>query len=329
LVADQWETIMRKYLVLGVLTLWVSAAFSIDEWPAKPVRLVVPAPAGASNDVAARAIGERLSKMWAQPVVVENRPGAGTTIGTSAVAKAGADGYTLGWVISAHAINPSLYPNLPYDTLRDFSGVTLVYALKPVIVAAADFPARSVDELIALARANPGRLTFASPASGSSVHLVAELFKLMHGLDIVHVPYKGGTAAHPDLMAGRVSFMFDAFPNAASQIRSGNLKVLAVVSDAPLRGYPQLPLLRGLLPSDASVGWNGIVVPVKTPRDTVAKLNADIIAAVRSAEVQELFTALSVETAVTTPAQFDAFIRQDLARWADVVKRAGIKLEGQ
>jgi tripartite-type tricarboxylate transporter receptor subunit TctC len=318
---------MRWESWIAVLGFCFSSAYAAEDWPTKPVRLIMPSPAGASNDVAGRVIGERLTKMWRQPVVVDNRPGAGTTIATNALAKAAPDGYTIGWVISAHAINPSLYPKLPYDTLRDFAGVTLVYALKPVIVAAPNFPASTVGELIQLARRKPGMLTFASPATGSSVHLVAELFKLKYGVDLVHVPYKAGTSAHPDVIAERVALLFDALPNALPQVQSGKLKVIAVVSDAPINGHPEFALLKGLLPADAAVGWNGIMVPAKTPRDIVARLNADVIAAVRSTEVQERFASLAVETLVNTPQQFDAFIRDDMARWADVVKRAGIKLE--
>ena len=299
-----------------------------EGWPTKPVRLIVPSPAGAQNDIAARVIGEQLSKIWHQPVIVDNKPGGGTTIGTNAVAKAAPDGYTIGWVISAHAINPTMMTNLPYDTLHDFAGVTLVFALKPVIVAAPAFSASSVTELIELARRNPGKLTFASPANGSSIHLLGELFKLKYGLDVQHVGYKGVTVAQPDVMEQRVSFMFDALASALPYVQSGKLKVIAVVSDSPLPDHPEYPLLKGLLPADAAVGWNGLVVPAKTPPQLVARLNADIVAAIRSPEVQQRFAGWGVETTVTTPAGFDAFIREDMTRWADVIKRAGIKAEG-
>jgi tripartite-type tricarboxylate transporter receptor subunit TctC len=299
-----------------------------EGWPTKPVRLIVPSPAGAQNDIAARVIGEQLSKIWHQPVIVDNKPGGGTTIGTNAVAKAAPDGYTIGWVISAHAINPAMMTNLPYDTLHDFAGVTLVFALKPVIVAAPAFSASSVTELIELARRNPGKLTFASPANGSSIHLLGELFKLKYGLDVQHVGYKGVTVAQPDVMEQRVSFMFDALASALPYVQSGKLKVIAVVSDSPLPDHPEYPLLKGLLPADAAVGWNGLVVPAKTPPQLVARLNADIVAAIRSSEVQQRFAGWGVETIVTTPAGFDAFIREDMTRWADVIKQAGIKAEG-
>lgn len=313
-------------IAAAALILWTGSAHA-QAWPAKPVRLIVPSPAGAQNDLAARVIAEQLSKVWRQPVIVDNKPGAGTTIGTNAVAKAAPDGYTIGWVISAHAINPSLIAHLPYDTLHDFAGITLAYALKPVIVAAPAFPASSVADLIELARRNPRRLTFASPQNGSSIHLLGELFKLKYGLDVEHVGYKGGTAAHPDVMAQRVSFMFDSLASVLPHIRSGKLKLIAAVSDSPLPGHPEYPLLTGLVPAAAAVGWNGFVVPAKTPQELVARLNTDIVAAIRSPEVQQRFTAFGVDTIVTSPAGFDSFIREDIMRWADVIKRAGIKAE--
>ncbi len=216
---------------------------------------------------------------------------------------------------------------LPYDTLRDFSGVTLIYQLRIVIVAAPSFPANTIPELIAMAKAKPGQLTFASASTGSGPHLLGELFKLKNGIEMTHAGYKGGAAAHPDVMAGRVPVMFDTLPTALPQIRAGKLKVLAIVSETPVAGFTDLPILAGLLPANASTGWNGIIVPARTPRSLVAKLNADIVTAVRSEEVQKYLASLTVETRTTTPEQFDVFIREDVARWADVVKRAAIKLE--
>jgi tripartite-type tricarboxylate transporter receptor subunit TctC len=312
--------------MLAVMLAAGAAASNAQEWPGKPIRFIVPFPAGNSNDVAARVVAERLASKWKQSVIVDNRPGAGTMIGTDAVAKASADGYTLGWVISAHAVNPSLYAKLPYDTAKDLAGVTLVYQIKPVIIATQSLPVATVDELITFARSKSG-LTYASPATGSGVHLVGELFKLKHGLDMQHISYKGGTAAHPDVISGRVPIMFDTLPNALPQIRAGKLKLLAVVSEGPVPGHPDFPVLSGLLPKGAVVGWNGIIVPTKTPRAVVAKLNADIVDVVHSPAVQERFAGFSVQTITSTPEEFDAFIREDIARWADVIKRAGIKLE--
>ena len=314
-------------LTLAMVMGCVPAMSTAQEWPAKAVRFIVPAVAGGSADASARVLAERLAAKWKQPVIVENKPGAGTIIGTDAVAKAQPDGYTFGWVISALAVNPSLYAKLPYDTTKELAGVTLVYQLKPTIIAAPSLPANTIDDVIRLVKSKPGQMSYASPGTGTGVHLVAELFKLKHGLDMQHIAYKGGNAALPDVMSGRVPLMFHPLPGALPLIEARKLKLIAVVSDAPIPGYPDFPLLTGLLPKDAVVGWNGIVVPAGTPRPIVAKLNADLIAVIRSSEVQERFTALTVQTITSTPEKFDAFIREDIVRWADVIKRAGIKLE--
>jgi tripartite-type tricarboxylate transporter receptor subunit TctC len=314
-------------LALAIATGWMPAMSSAQEWPSKPVRFIMPFVAGGSSDASARVLAERLAAKWKQPVVVENRPGAGTIIGTDTVAKAQPDGYTVGWVITAHAVNPSLYARLPYDTTRDLAGVTPVYQLKSAIVASPSLPVSTVDDLIRLVRSKPGQMSYASPGTGSGVHLVAELFKLKHGLDIQHVAYKGGNAGQPDVMSGRVPLMFQPLPGALPMIEARKLKLIAVISDAPIPGHPEFPLLTGLLPKDAAVGWNGIVVPAGTPRAIVARLNADFVAVIRSPEVQERFAALTVQTLTSTPEKFDALIREDIVRWADVIKRAGIKLE--
>jgi len=304
----------------------VSGAHAASLPAAKPFRFVLPVAAGASADVGARAIGRELASMWEQPVIVDNRPGGGTTVATNVIARAPSDGHTFGWVIAAHAINPSLYPKLPYDTARDFAGVTLVYRLRIAIVAAPTFPAQTVKELIGLAKARPGELSYASPATGSGPHLLGELFKLKHGIDMQHIGYKGGSTAHPDVISERVAVMFDALPGALPHIKAGKLKVLAIIGDAPVPGFEEFPVLAGLLPAGVATGWNGIVVPASTPRAVVARLNADITAAVRSSSVRERLAALTVEPVTTTPEAFDRFIRDEIARWADVVKRAGIKL---
>jgi tripartite-type tricarboxylate transporter receptor subunit TctC len=311
----------------GVAALAMAAVASAQLVPNKPFRFIVPVAAGGSADAAARLIARDLGSLWKQPVVVDNRPGGGTTIATNAIALAPPDGHTFGWIITAHAINPSLYPKLPYDTLRDFAGVTLVYQLRMVIVAAPGFQASTVKELVALAKARPGELSFASPATGSGPHLLGELFKLKNGVEMLHIGYKGGSTAHPDVIAGRVPVMFDTLPGALPHIRSGKLKALAIISDTPVHGFSDWPLLAGLLPAGASAGWNGVVVPARTPRAAVAKLNADITSVVRSPAIQERFAALTVETLTSTPEEFDRFIRNETARWGDVVKRAGIRLD--
>jgi tripartite-type tricarboxylate transporter receptor subunit TctC len=319
-----------KLLAQGMAALAMSTALWCDGaefQPTKPLRFIMPLAAGSSADVAARALARELVKTWKQPVIVDNRPGAGTVIGTNHLAASPPDGYTFGWVIAAHAINPSLYPKLPYDTGRDFAGVTLVYRVRIVIVASNSFPARTVSDLIAWAKARPGELVYASPATGSGPHLLGELFKLKFGIEMSHIGYKGGATAHPDVISGRVPVLFDTLPGALPLVRSGKLRPIAVISDAPVTAYPEFPALKGLLPVDATTGWNGIVVPARTPAAIIKRLNADIVAAVRSPEVQERLDSLTVETVTTTPQQFDAFIREEIVRWSEVVRRAAIKID--
>ena len=315
----------RALLVLAALLATAFPALA-REWPTRGVTFVVPAGPGSSADLAVRALAAQLSARWKQPVVVDNKPGAGTTIATAAVARAPADGHTFGWVIAAHSTNPSLRAKLPYDTLKDLAGVTLVYQLHPVIVAAPGFEASTVEELVAIARRKPGQF-YTSSGVGTGPHLLAELFRQKHGLDLQHVPHKEGGAARLDVMTGRIPVMFDTLPSALPVILEGRLKALAVISDAPVPAHPSLPILRDLLPREALVGWNGIVVPAATPRPVVQQLNADLIEAIRSPAVQELFARLGVRTITSTPEEFDAFVRADVARWAEVIQRAGIKLD--
>ena len=304
----------------------LSAGAFAQDGPRRPVTFVVPSAPGSSLDQVARTLAGVLAARWKQPVVIDNRPGAGTMLATSAVAKAAPDGHTVGWVIATHATNPTLRANLPYDTLKDLSGVALVYQLRPVIVAAPDLPVATLAEFIALARRRPGQF-YASSGIGSGPHLLAELFKRKHGLDLQHVPHKSGGAAQLDVMAGRVPIMFDTLPSALPLIQQGKVKVLAVIGDTPVPGHPELPILRDLLPADAIVGWNGLVVPSATPRAIVRRLHADVTDATRSEAMQALFARLGMRVLSSTPEEFDAFIRTDIARWEEVIRQAGIQLE--
>jgi tripartite-type tricarboxylate transporter receptor subunit TctC len=317
---------MLRSAAIAFLALLATAA-SAQDWPARPVRFIMPFDAGSSADIAARAIADRLSAQWRQPVVLENKPGAGTIIGTDAVAKAPADGYTFGWVVTAHAINPSLRAKLPYDTLADFAGVTLLYQLKAVIVVSPEIPVSTVPELVRWVKARPGKVSFTSTGTGTGPHLLGEFFRLRHDLDMQHVAYKNIAQANVDVMTGRVPVMFSTLPTMLPLTAAGKVKLLAVVSDQPVQGRAELPILADLLPRDASVGWNGIVVPAKTPRERVQKLNADFAEAARSREVQAVFAKLNVQAMTSSPEAFDAFIRADIARWADVIKRAKVTLE--
>jgi len=314
----------RIIRILALLGAALAAAHALAAWPERPVKIVLPAPAGTSADAMARGLAEKLSARWGQPVVIENRPGGGTIVATDTVAKAPPDGHTLGWIITAHAINATLQPRLPYDTAADFAGVTLLYQLKAAIVVGPGVPVSTVDELVAWIRAQGHVVSYASPGIATGPQLLGELFRLHYGLDMQHVPYKGTSQAYPDLMSGRIPVIFDTLPSALPLVRAGRMKLIAVVSDEPVPGEPGLPLLSGLLPRDAVVGWNGLVVPRGTPRPLVARLNADIVEAVRSPEIQALFARFGVQTLTSTPEEFDAFIRRDVERWADVIARAHI-----
>lgn len=318
------RTVYLRALALSCGLMLAHCAIA-EEWPRRAVTFVVPAAAGSSADVAARALAQSLAARWKQAVVIDNKPGAGTTIATNAVAKA-RDGHTMGWVIAAHATNPTLRRNLPYDTLKDLAGVSLVYQLRPVIIAAPGYGASTIDEFIALARQKPGQF-YASAGVGTGPHLLGELFRQKYRLDLQHVPHKSGGAAQIDVVAGNVPVMFDTLPSALPLIRDGRVKVLAVIGDGPVPGQPDLPVLRDLLPREAIVGWNGIVVPSGTPRAVVRKLNVDISEALRSEAVQAVFASLGVRALSSTPEEFDAFIREDIARWAEVIRGAGIELD--
>jgi tripartite-type tricarboxylate transporter receptor subunit TctC len=311
----------RTFLLVAAL---VAASAALARWPERPVKIVLPAPAGTSADAMARGLAEKLSARWGQPVIVENKPGGGAIIATDTVAKASADGYTLGWVITAHAINATMQPHLPYDTAADFAGVTLLYQLKAAIVVSPSLPVSTVDELVTWIRGQGHVVGYASPGIATGPQLLGELFRLHYGLDMQHIAYKGTSQAYPDLIAGRIPVIFDTLPSALPLVRAGRMKLLAVVSDEAVPGEPGLPLLTGLLPRDAVMGWNGLVVPRGTPRAIVTRLNADIVEVVRSPEIQALFARFGVQTVTTTPEEFDAFIRTDIHRWADVIARAHI-----
>jgi tripartite-type tricarboxylate transporter receptor subunit TctC len=305
--------------------LFASVACHAADWPEKPLRLILASQAGTSADVAARTIAQQLSLKWKQPVIVDNRPGAGGIVAADALAKSPPDGYTFGWALAAHAINPSLYEKLPYDTVRDFSGVTLLYTLKAVVVTAPAFPVKDIDGFVQLARSKPASLNYTSAFTGSIPHMLAELFKRNRGLDMQYIPYKGSAAAQNDVAAGRVSVMFDVLPGALPQIRGGRLKALAIVGDVPAKELPSVPVMSGLLPPKAVAGWNGIVVPSATPKSTIARLNTDIVAAMATGDVQDRLAALTVDVVTSSPATFDAFIRAEIARWGQVIRSTGIK----
>jgi len=297
-------------------------------YPGKPIRIIVPFPPGAFNDQLARVLSQRLHERWGQPVVVDNRPGGATVIGTELAAKAAPDGYTLLVVSFAFAVNPSLQSRLPYDSLKDFTPVLLAAVTPNLLVVNPSVPAKSVKELLALAKSKPGSLNYATAGNGTSPHLSMELFKSMTGADFVHIPYKGSAPAVADILGGQVGVMFDNAPNVLQQVKAGKLRALAVSSGKRSPIAPDLPTIAeaGVPGFDVEV-WFGIVAPAATPKDVVTKLNAEINRALRLPEVTAGFRNQGVEVVGGTPEQFSAHLRGQISKWAKVVKDTGVHLD--
>ena len=313
--------------VLCVLCGKSSVTFAGD-YPSKPIRIIVPYPPGGFNDTLARTLGQKLTEKWGQPVIVDNRPGGGTTIGTNLAAKSAPDGYTLLIVSFAFAVNPALYVSLPYDTTRDFSPIVLAATTPNLLVVSPGLPVKSVKELVALAKSKPGKLNYASAGNGSSNHLSMELFKNLTGVDVVHIPYKGSAPAVTDLIGGQVDLMFDNVPNVLQQVKAGKLRGLAVSSKTRSPFAPDLPTVAesGLPGFDVSV-WFGVVAPSGTPKAVVSQLNGEINRILKLAEIVALFHKQGVEPLGGTPVAFAAFLREQNTKWAKVVKDSGAKAE--
>ena len=319
---------MKYSLMLAASWLLVPGALLAAEtptFPSKPLRFVVPFPAGGPLDIAARAIGQELTQQWKQPVIIDNRAGAGGNIGADFVAKSAPDGYTIVMgAVSTHAINVSLYRKLPYDPVNDFSPVTLVTTVPNILVVHPSLPARSVREFIALAKARPGQLHFASGSSGSAGHLAGELFKTMAGVDLVHVPYKGAAPAVVDLLGGHVELMFDNLASALPNVRAQRLRALALTTRHRSALLPALVTLdeAGLKGFDIGT-WFGVLAPAATPREVIGVLNAGILRALASANTRERFTLLGAVPAGGTPEQFAALIKSEIGKYEKIVRASG------
>jgi tripartite-type tricarboxylate transporter receptor subunit TctC len=297
-------------------------------YPAKPIRWISPWPAGGANDIFSRAIGQKIGESLGQQVLVDNRPGAAGTIGSDIAAKAPADGYTLVMGSSpTHAIAPALYPALPYDPLRDFSAVTLVGSVPNVLVLHPSVPAKTVKEFIAVAKARPGKLNFASTGNGTSQHLSAELFKFMAGLDMVHIPYKGTAPALTELVAGQVDLAFENMPALIPHIQAGRLRALAVTTTKRSAVMPELPTIaEAALPGyDASV-WFGVFAPAGTPRPVVDRLHGEILKALQTQDLKSRMVAMGTDVSGMGPDDFSAYVRKEIPKWANLVKAAGVKV---
>ena len=313
----------------GALVAMVGSAAVAQSFPSRPIRIVVPFPAGGTTDVLARAAAQKLTETLGQPAVVDNRPGAGGNIGAELVAKSAPDGYTLLMgTVGTHAINPGLYPKLPYDHVKDFAPVILVAGVPNVLVINPALPVNSVQELIAYAKANPGKLNFASSGNGTSIHLSAELFKTMAGVQMTHVPYKGSAPALQDLVGGQVQLMFDNLPSSLALIKGGKLKALAVTSGARAAALPDVPTLaESGLPGFEASSWFGLLAPTGTPSSVIAKLNGEIAKWLATPEAKEKLLAQGANAAGGTAEEFAQFIAAETAKWQKVVKESGAKVD--
>jgi len=298
-----------------------------QEYPSKPVRIVAPFAAGGSADLIPRIVGERLSAMWGQPVIVENRPGAGGNIAAEYVYRAEPDGYTLlSSPPSTLIINQYLYANLSYDQSL-WVPVSVMVAVPNVLLVNPKVAAKSVQELIAYAKANPDKLNYASQGSGTTSHLTGEMFKTVAGLRIAHIPYKGSAPALTDLLAGQVEMMFDNLGVSMQHVRSGRLRALAVASQHRVASLPDVPAMSEVLPGFESVTWFGVVAPPKTPMPIAERISAAIAEALRSPDARKRLADLSAEPIGNTPAQMSAFMRQDAERWREVIRSASVKAD--
>lgn len=316
-------------LGLLVLSAICAGAAAAQTYPAKPVRMVVPFPAGGATDIVGRLIAQKLSEAWRQQVFVDNRAGAGGTIGSDVAARAPADGHTiLIGTSSTHAIAPSLYSKLAYDPVRDFTPITLLASATVLLAVHPSVPARNVRELIALAKKQPNALSFASSGTGGISHLIGEHFKSMAGIQMLHVPYKGDTPALIDLTGGQVSLMFGTAVSFLPYVKAGRLNALAVTNPKRSPTLPDIPTItESGLPGFEALQWFGIFAPAGTPADAVSRLHGEIVKALKLPDVQERLTSLGADVVGNTPAEFAAFLKADQAKWAKVVKVSGAKLD--
>ena len=322
---------MRRLVAVlfGVVATVVAPQVSAQAWPTKPIKWVVPFAPGGTTDILARTIGDKLSIALGQPVIVENKPGAGGGLGADFVAKAAPDGYTiLGGTISTNAINASLYKELPYDPVKDFIPITLIARVPNMLVVNNDVPAKTVAELIALMKKNPGKYTFASSGNGTSQHLSGELFKGMAGVDMQHIPYKGSPPALQDVMGGSVTMTFDNITTAWTLAKAGKLRALGVTTAKRSPAAPDVPTIAEAGVIGYEIGsWQGVFAPAATPPAIVKRLNTEIVRIINTPEVQEKLLALGAEPVGNSTEEFAVFVKAEVVKWGDVVKKSGAKVD--
>lgn len=314
-------------VLLFAALILAAASASSQAYPDKPIRAIVPFTAGAV-DTMSRTIGVKFTEKWRQPVVIENRPGAGGTIGTAVAAKAAPDGYTWLMATFGHAVNPTLYGNLSFDTWADFEPVILLATTPTVLLVHPSVPAKSLEDLLKLAKARRDQMSFASAGNGSTTHLAGELFKSVAGLSIVHVPYKGSAPAMTDLIGGRVQMAFDPLPSSFRHIQSGSVKAIAVTSAKRSSLFPDVPTMgeAGLAAPEVN-WWAGVLVPTGTPKETVALLNAEFVRILALPDVKERFANLGYELVGSSPEEFKTFLKAEMNKWENVVKSANIRVQ--
>jgi tripartite-type tricarboxylate transporter receptor subunit TctC len=320
-------------LGVALLAAWLVAAPAVfaqgaDGYPSKPVRFILPFPPGGGTDILGRLLAERLGAQLGQPVVIENRGGAGGNVGAEAAARSAPDGYTIVLVAPSLAISPSLYSKLAYDPVRDFAPVSLVATVPNVMITHPSVPAKTLSEFIALAKTKPGAMNFGSGGSGTSNHLAGELFNIVTGVRLVHVPYKGVNLAMNDVMSGEVHLVVIGIPAAAPHIRAGKLRALAVIDTKRAAALPEVPTVAEAgLSSFEVTTWYGVLAPAGTPRPIVARLNAEIVKVMQAPEMKERLAAMATEPVTSTPEAFAQLIREEIAKWGKVVRTAGLKAE--
>ena len=314
--------------LLALVALAAPGVAQAQGWPSKPIKYIVPFPPAGATDITARITADRITGPLGQPVVVENRPGAAGNVGTALVAKAAADGYTILQLTVAQTISQTLYSKLDYDLEHDLAPVAMVALVPNVMEVNPSLPVHSVKEFIALAKSKPGQIFFASSGSGTSIHMSAEMFKMMTGVDIVHVPYKGSGPALADLVGGQVSVMWDNLPSSMAFIKSGKLRPLAVTSAKRFPALPDLPTMQEAgVPGFEATAWFGIVAPKATPREIVMRINAEVNKALATPDVKEKFLLQGAVATPMTPEEFGEFIHNEVVKWGKVVKASGAKVD--
>ncbi|MEA2890939.1 MAG: hypothetical protein QOI05_1732 [Bradyrhizobium sp.] len=321
------KTVFRALAALAIV-LGCAGGASAQGWPSRSIRMIVPYTPGGYTDLMARLVGQKIADALGQTIVFENKPGANAIIGTDVVAKAAPDGYTFGTVIAAHAVNATLNPKLPYDTLKDFSYVSLMSVAPLIMIAHPSLPANNVQELIALAKAKPGELNFASSGVGAAAHLTMEMFKSRTGIDMQHIPYKGTAGALQDVIGGRINVMFDVVGPLMPQVRSGLAKSIVVTAKERIPAASDVPTMAEQgVPDFVSGTWAGIIAPAGTPKEIVDRVSAEAKKALADPALQAKLVEQGIVAVGGTPEEFRSFVAEEIARWGKVITDAGIKME--